>query len=91
MSNNNTNIFHEYNPRNVECETCKKLCKMQETEDREREDYHEFVKVCTQVQQRQYVDASVGDFYRGNVEKLRIKNKNQKANSQKNAFEYEWI
>ena len=89
MSSNNTNIFHEYNPRNVECETCQKLCKMQETEDRQREDYHEFVKVCTQVQERQYVDASVGDFYRG--VNLRIKNKNQKANSQKNAFEYEWI
>ena len=62
---------------------------MQETEDRQREDYHEFVKVCTQVQERQYVDASVGDFYKwGN---LRIKTKNPKANSQKNAFEYEWI
>jgi hypothetical protein len=89
MSSNNTNIFHEYNPRNVECEKCQKLCKMQETEDRQREDYHEFVKVCTQVQQRQYVDASVGDFYRG--VNLRIKTKNSKANSQKNAFEYEWI
>ena len=81
--------FHEYSPRNVECKTCQKLCKMQETEDRQREDYHEFVKVCTQVQERQYVDASVGDFYKwGN---LRIKTKNPKANSQKNAFEYEWI
>ena len=87
MSNNNTDTFHEYNPKNIECDACQKLCKKQETEDRQREDYHEFVKVCTQVQQRQYVDASVIDFYKGN---LRIKTKNPKANSQKNAFEYEW-
>lgn len=83
--------FHEYNPRNLECETCQKLCKMQETEDRQREDYHEFVKVCTQVQQRQYVDASVGDFYKGRVDVTKIKTKKLKANSQKDAFEYEWI
>ena len=70
----------------MECETCQKLCKIQE-----REDFHEFVKVYTQVQERQYVDATVSDFYKGNIEKLRIKNKYVKANSQKNAFEYEWI
>ena len=80
--------FHEYNPRNLECKTCQKLCKMQETEDRQREDYHEVIKVDVQVQ---YVDASVSDFYKGNVEKMRIKNKNAKANSQKNAFEYDWL
>ena len=61
---------------------------MQETEDRQREDYHEVIKVDVH---QQYVDASVSDFYKGNVEKMRIKNKNAKANSQKNAFEYDWL
>jgi len=64
---------------------------MQETEDRQREDFHKVMPICAKVQQRQYVDATVIDFYKGNAEKLRIKNKYAKANSQKNAFEYEWI
>jgi hypothetical protein len=61
---------------------------MQETEDRQREDYHEVIKFDVH---KQFVDASVSDLYKGNVEKLRIKTKNQKANSQKNAFEYDWL
>lgn len=80
-----SNLFHEYNSRNMDCDTCQKIYKMQETEDRQREDYHEVKKVEVK---RQYVDALVSDFYKGSLE-IRIKNKN--ANSQKNAFEYDWL